>query len=138
VHIRPTAFLNNPIFTWFAAPALRERNELVPPFGNEANIPDCNQRRGPCRRSSACRSRKPFGDIYELTGPVSLDIDGLAAEYALPLQRPMRSTDIPQDTWVAEVLEPLDLPAYLDGDRFDTGQSLFSSVGLTGFEPATT
>ena len=26
VHIRPTAFLDNPIFTWLAAPSLRERN----------------------------------------------------------------------------------------------------------------
>jgi uncharacterized protein YbjT (DUF2867 family) len=28
VHMRPTAFLDNPIFTWLAAPALRERNML--------------------------------------------------------------------------------------------------------------
>jgi hypothetical protein len=55
-----------------------------------------------------------IGDIYELTGPVSLDIDGLAAEYSLGLQRPIRGTDIPQDTWVKEVLKPQGLPAHLE------------------------
>ena len=33
VHIRPTAFLDNPIFTWLAAPFLRDRNVLALPFG---------------------------------------------------------------------------------------------------------
>jgi uncharacterized protein YbjT (DUF2867 family) len=54
------------------------------------------------------------GDIYELTGPVSLDVEGLAAEYALGLGRPIRGTDIPHDTWVQQVLKPLGLPAHLE------------------------
>jgi hypothetical protein len=49
-----------------------------------------------------------------LTGPVSLDIDGLAGEYARGLQRPIRGTDIPQGTWLKEVLQPLGLPAHLE------------------------
>src|ERR1700677_4095148 len=32
VHIRPTVFLDNPLFTWFAAPLLREQNLLALPF----------------------------------------------------------------------------------------------------------
>jgi uncharacterized protein YbjT (DUF2867 family) len=32
VHVRPTAFLDNPLFTWLAAPSLRERNLLALPF----------------------------------------------------------------------------------------------------------
>jgi hypothetical protein len=49
-----------------------------------------------------------------LTGPASLDIDGLAAEYALGLQRPIHGTDIPYETWVQEVLKPLGLPAHVE------------------------
>ena len=55
-----------------------------------------------------------IGDVYELTSPASLDIDGLAAEYSLGLGRPIRGTDIPHETWVREVLKPLGLPAHLE------------------------
>lgn len=34
VHIRPTAFLDKPIFTWIAAPKLREQNLLVLQYGS--------------------------------------------------------------------------------------------------------
>ena len=49
-----------------------------------------------------------------MTGPASLDIDGLAAEYALGLDRPIRGTDIPHETWVREVLKPLGLPSHVE------------------------
>src|SRR5262245_25898425 len=39
VHIGPTAFLDNPIFTWFAAPSMRERNLFVLPFGKARTSP---------------------------------------------------------------------------------------------------
>jgi uncharacterized protein YbjT (DUF2867 family) len=114
VHIRPTAFLDNPIFTWLAAPSLRERNLLALPFGTGRTSPIATS---DVARAVAAVLVDPvhrIGDIYELTGPVSLDIDGLAAEYTLGLQRPIRGTDIPQDIWVEEVLKPLGLPAHLE------------------------
>jgi uncharacterized protein YbjT (DUF2867 family) len=114
VHIRPTAFLENPIFTWFAAPALRERNELVLPFGTGRTSPIAAADVARAVVAVLTDPADRIGDIYELTGPVSLDIDGLAAEYALGLQRPIHGTDIPQDTWVKEVLKPLGLPAHLE------------------------
>jgi uncharacterized protein YbjT (DUF2867 family) len=39
VHVRPTAFLDNPMFTSFAAPSLRERNVLALPFGTGRTSP---------------------------------------------------------------------------------------------------
>ncbi len=114
VHIRPTAFLDNPIFTWFAAPSLRERNLLALPFGTG--------RTSPITASDVARTvaavlvdpAHRIGDVYELTGPASLDIDGLAAEYSVGLGRPISGTDIPHETWVREVLKPLGLPAHLE------------------------
>jgi uncharacterized protein YbjT (DUF2867 family) len=114
VHIRPTAFLDNPIFTWFAAPALRERNVLVLPFGTGRTSPIATSDVARAVVAVLVDPADRVGKIYELTGPVSLDIDGLAAEYALGLQRPISGTDIPQDTWLAEVLKPLGLPAHLE------------------------
>jgi uncharacterized protein YbjT (DUF2867 family) len=114
VHIRPTAFLDNPLFTWFAAPSLRERNLLVLPFGTGRTAPIATS---DVARTVAAVLMDPahrVGDIYELTGPASLDIDGLAAEYTLGLGRPIRGTDIPHETWVREVVKPLGLPAHLE------------------------
>ena len=114
VHIRPTAFLDNPMFTWFAAPSLRDRNLLALPFGTGRTSPIASS---DVARTVAAVLADPthhIGDIYELTGPVSLDIDGLAAEYTLGLHRPIRGADIPHETWVQEVLKPLGLPSHLE------------------------
>ncbi|MET9026653.1 NAD(P)H-binding protein [Nocardia sp. NPDC004168] len=114
VHIRPTVFLDNPIFTGFAAPSLRERNVLALPFGTGRTSPIATS---DVARTVAAVLTDPnhrIGDVYELTGPQSLDIDGLAAEYTLGLHRPIRGTDIPQETWVEEVLEPRGLPAHVE------------------------
>ncbi|WP_157186652.1 hypothetical protein [Nocardia jiangxiensis] len=54
------------------------------------------------------------GDVYELTGPARLDIDGLAAEYTAGLHRQIRGADIPQETWVEEVPETAGLPAHVE------------------------
>ena len=43
-----------------------------------------------------------IGEIYELTGPASLNIDELAVEYTLGLGRPIRGTDVPHETWGAK------------------------------------
>ena len=114
VHVRPTVFLDNPIFTWLAAPSLRAQNVLALPFGTA--------RTSPITASDVARTvtavlvdpAQRIGKVYELTGPVSLDIQGLAAEYTLGLNRPIRGTDIAHKTWVEEILKPLGLPAHLE------------------------
>jgi uncharacterized protein YbjT (DUF2867 family) len=114
VHIRPTAFLDNPLFTWLAAPMLREQNLLALPIGTGRTSPIASSDVARAVAAVLVDPAHRIGDIYELTGPASLDIAGLAAEYALGLQRPIRGTDIPHDTWVQEVLKPLGLPPHLE------------------------
>jgi uncharacterized protein YbjT (DUF2867 family) len=114
VHIRPTAFLDNPLFTRFAAPSLRERNLLALPFGTGRTSPIATSDVARTVTAVLVDPAHRIGDIYELTGPVSLDIDGLAAEYTRGLHRPIRGTDIPHETWVQEVLKPLGLPPHLE------------------------
>ena len=113
VHIRPTAFLDNPIFTWFAAPSLRERNLLVLPFGTGRTSPIATSDVARAVAAMVVDPADRIGNIYELTGPTSLDIDGLAAEYTRGLHRPIQGSDIPHETWVEEVLKPLGLPEHL-------------------------
>ena len=113
VHIRPTVFLDNPLFTWLAVPALRERNELRLPFGTGRTSPIAASDVARVVSTVLVNPTTRIGDIYELTGPASLDINGLAAQYARALQRPITGIDIAHDTWVEEVLKPLGLPAHV-------------------------
>jgi uncharacterized protein YbjT (DUF2867 family) len=114
VHIRPTVFLDNPIFTWLATASLRARDVLALPFGTGKTSPVAAT---DVARSVAAVLVDPVGridEIYELTGPATLNIDGLATEYSRGLQRPIRGTDIPHDIWVADVLKPLGLPPHVE------------------------
>lgn len=113
VHVRPTAFLDNPIFTLFAVPSLRERNVLVLPFGDGRTSPIAASDVARAVSTVLLDPAGRIGHVYELTGPESLDIDGLAAQYARGLHRPITGTDVALDTWVEEVLKPAGLPAHL-------------------------
>jgi uncharacterized protein YbjT (DUF2867 family) len=114
VHIRPTAFLDNPIFTWLAVPSLRERNVLALPFGTGRTSPIATSDVARAVVAVLVDPANRIGEIYELTGPVSLDIDGLAAEYGRGLQRTITGEDIPHDIWVQQVLKPLGLPEHVE------------------------
>ena len=113
VHIRPTAFLDNPIFTWLAAPFLRDRNVLALPFGAGRTSPIAASDVARVVSTVLLDPADRIGDVYELTGPASLDIDELAAQYSRALHRPITGEDIPHDTWVDEVLTPLGLPPHV-------------------------
>lgn len=113
VHIRPTVFLDNPLFTWLAVPSLRERNVLALPFGAARTSPIAASDVARVVSTVLVDPASRIGDVYELTGPVSLDINGLAAQYSRALHRPITGVDIPYDTWVEEVLKPLGLPAHV-------------------------
>jgi uncharacterized protein YbjT (DUF2867 family) len=113
VHIRPTAFLDNPIFTLFAVPSLRERDVLVLPFGDGRTSPIAASDVARGVSTVLLNPAERVGNVYELTGPKSLDIDGLAAQYARGLQRPITGIDIPLDSWIEDVLKPTGLPAHL-------------------------
>jgi uncharacterized protein YbjT (DUF2867 family) len=113
VHIRPTTFLDNPLFTWLAVPSLRRRNVLALPFGTGRTSPIAASDVARVVSTVLLDPADRIGDVYELTGPTSLDIDALAAQYARALHRPITGTDIPHDNWVEEVLTPLGLPPHL-------------------------
>lgn len=114
VHIRPTAFLDNPIFTWLAAPSLRERNLLVLPFGDGRTSPVATSDVARTVAAVLSDPAQHIGRVYELTGPASLDIGGLAEQYSRGLGRPIGGSDIPHETWFREVLHPLGLPAHVE------------------------
>jgi len=113
IHVRPTAFLDNPLFTILAAPTIRDRAALVLPFGTGHTSPIAA---ADVARVVAALLHDPadrIGNVYELTGPQVLDVDGLAAQYGRALGRTVAGEDVPYDEWQRKVLAPIGLPEHV-------------------------
>ena len=113
VHIRPTVFLDNPLFTLLARKSIRDRGVLQLPFGDGRTSPiaaaDVACLVATLLRDSAGGS----GEVYEVTGPEVLDIHGLAERYGRGLNRPITAEDIPHDTWMQQRLRLSGLPEHV-------------------------
>lgn len=113
VHIRPTVFLDNPLFTMLARRSVHDRGVLPLPFGAGHTSPisavDVARVVVALLRDPADR----IGDVYELTGPEVLDMDGLAEHYARALGRPVTAEDTPHDEWTRQYLRTTGLPDHV-------------------------
>jgi uncharacterized protein YbjT (DUF2867 family) len=113
VHVRPTVFLDNPLFTFLASKTVRERGVLALPFGSGRTSPIAA---ADVARVVAALLRDPadrIGNVYELTGPEVLDIDGLAAQYSRALGQSISAEDVAYDEWQREALAPIGLPEHV-------------------------
>ena len=113
IHVRPTIFLDNPLFKFLASQGVRERGVLTLPFGTGRTSPIAAD---DVARVVAALLRNPagrVGRVYELTGPEALDINGLAEQYTRALKRPISAEDVPLDEWEHEVLAPAGLPDHV-------------------------
>jgi uncharacterized protein YbjT (DUF2867 family) len=114
VHIRPTAFLDNPLFTTLAARSIRENGTIELPFGTGRTSPIAV---ADVARVVATVLRDPaphVGHVYELTGPRTVDMTELAEEFSRALGRPVAYVDVPLDRWRAEVLAKAGLPPHTE------------------------
>ena len=114
VHVRPTVFMENPLFTMLAAGSIRDRGVLVLPFGRGMTSPIAA---ADVARVVAAVVQNPagrVGAVYELTGPEVLDINGIADQYARALGRPVAAEDIALDAWTDQVLVPIGLPPHVE------------------------
>jgi uncharacterized protein YbjT (DUF2867 family) len=114
IHVRPTVFLDNPLFTFLATPTIRDRGVLTLPFGTGHTSPIAA---ADVARVVAALLRDPadrIGDVYELTGPEVLDVTGLAEQYSRALGRPITGEDVPYDHWQRDVLAPIGLPEHVE------------------------
>jgi len=103
VQIRPTVFLENPLFTILAARSIREQQLLALPFGSGRTSPIAA---GDVADAITAVLRNPaehIGAVYELTGPTILDVDGLAAQYSSALGRDISGQRVDFDDWRSEL-----------------------------------
>jgi uncharacterized protein YbjT (DUF2867 family) len=113
VHVRPTVFLDNPLFTLLARRSVHDRGVLPLPFGtgHTSPIPAADVAR--VIVAVLCNPADRIGNVYELTGPEVLDINGVAEQYARALQRPVTAEDTPYDQWIRLHLRTSGLPEHV-------------------------
>jgi uncharacterized protein YbjT (DUF2867 family) len=103
VQIRPTVFLENPLFTVLAARSILDRAVLALPFGAGRTSPIAA---GDVADTVAAILQDParhIGAVYELTGPTVLDIDGLAEQYSRAPDRPITAESVDFDDWLSDL-----------------------------------
>jgi len=104
VHVRPTAFLDNPLFTVLGAASIRERGVLALPFGDGRTSPIAAADVAHVVATLLLEPDGRIGHVYELTGPEVLDIAGLAQQYGKALGRPILGEDLASDDLQAELV----------------------------------
>src|SRR5690349_3673323 len=112
VHIRPTVFLDTALFTTMAARSIQENGTIALPFGTGRTSPVAVD---DVARVVATVLRDPaphIGQVYELTGPRSVDMTELAAAFSRALGREVSYVDLPPQRW-EEQLPKLGLPPHV-------------------------
>ena len=115
VHVRPTVFLQNPFFLDWAAESIKRDGTMRLPFGSGRTSPVDTLDVAEVIAAVLADPAPHVGKVYELTGPKSQDLHGLAAEYAAALGRPVTYVDVPLERWRDEELRKLGLPEHLYG-----------------------
>jgi uncharacterized protein YbjT (DUF2867 family) len=113
VHIRPTVFADNPFFTSLIARSVAEHGTIRLPFGTGRTAPVSA---ADVARVVATVLEDPdphIGHVYDLTGPRSQTMDGIAQEYSRALGKPVRYVDVPAGEWARKVLSRAGLPPHL-------------------------
>jgi uncharacterized protein YbjT (DUF2867 family) len=114
VHVRPTLFLDNPLFTTVAARTIADSGTIRLPFGTGRTSPITTDDVARVVADILTDPGPYIGRVLELTGPRSQDMNGVADEYARALSRPVTYVDIPPETWARQVLAAAGLGPYVE------------------------
>jgi uncharacterized protein YbjT (DUF2867 family) len=114
VHVRPTLFLDNPLFTTLAARSIGDSGTIRLPFGTGRTSPVTTDDVARVVASALTDPKPYIGRVLELTGPRSQDMNGVADEYGRALSRPVTYVDVPWETWAEQVLAGAKLGPYVD------------------------
>jgi uncharacterized protein YbjT (DUF2867 family) len=114
VHVRPTLFLDNPLFMTVAARTIADSGTIRLPFGAGRTSPIAVSDVAGVVATVLTDPGSYIGRALELTGPRSQDMNGVAEEYARALGRPVSYVDVPSEAWATQVLGPARLGPYVD------------------------
>jgi NAD(P)H dehydrogenase (quinone) len=98
-HVRPTVFQENPFFMALAAETIAASGTLRLPFGTGRTSPVAARDVAEVVAAILMEPGRYVGQVIELTGPRSVDLDALAAEYSAALGRPVAYVPIALAAW---------------------------------------
>jgi uncharacterized protein YbjT (DUF2867 family) len=113
VHVRPTVFLQHFFFLDWAAESIARDGTIRLPFGSGRTSPVDTVNVAEVIAAILASPAGHVGKVYELTGPVSQDLYGMAAEYSEALGRPVKYVDVPFERWRDQELRPRGLPEHV-------------------------
>jgi uncharacterized protein YbjT (DUF2867 family) len=113
VTVRPTVFLEG-FFLPLTGPSVRDRSRIELPFGRGKTNPVAAADVARVVAAVLADPGPHLGRIYELTGPRSQDLHGIAREYSDALGREVTYSDITPEDWERE-LKRAGLPEHLTG-----------------------
>src|SRR6266478_8941050 len=113
VHVRPTVFLQHPFFSEWAAESIALDSTIRLPFGTGRTSPIDARDVAEVIAAILMNPTAHIGKTYELTGPRSQDMPGVAAEYSDALGRPITYVDVSFDQWRDQELRRHNLPEHL-------------------------
>ncbi|MEV7319429.1 NAD(P)H-binding protein [Streptomyces sp. NPDC093970] len=113
VHVRPTVFMENPLFGMLAVASARRDGTVRLPFGTARTSPVSARDVAAVVARLLLDPSPRTGRVHELTGAGSRDMTAIAAEFSAALGRPVTYVDVPYDEWVEHDLEPLGLDPHL-------------------------
>jgi uncharacterized protein YbjT (DUF2867 family) len=113
VHVRPTVFLENPLFMELAARSIAKDGAIHLPFGSGRTSPIAAHDVADAIAIILVDPATHIGKVYELTGPQSLGITELAAQFSTALGRTVSYVDEPFEEWRDRDLQSLNLPDHV-------------------------
>ncbi len=98
VHVRPTSFLDT-FFLRLSMRSIREHQQIRLPFGDGKTSPIASEDVARVMATILEAPTEHIGKIYELTGPRSQDMHGVAEEFSRALGRPITYVNVPWEPW---------------------------------------
>lgn len=98
VHVRPTSFLDT-FFLRLSMRSIREHQQIRLPFGDGKTSPIASEDVARVIATILEAPAEHIGKIYELTGPRSQDMNGVAEEFSRALGRPITYVNVPWEPW---------------------------------------
>jgi len=113
-HVRPTVFMENPLFSMVAVTSIQRNDTIRLPFGDARTSPvaalDVAE---VVAHLLAGDPPEHVGHVYQLTGAASRDMTAIAAEFSAALGRQITYVDVPYEEWLEHDLKPVGLPPHV-------------------------
>ncbi|WP_107051298.1 NAD(P)H-binding protein [Streptomyces sp. NRRL S-1022] len=113
VHVRPTVFMENPLFARVAVASALRDGTIRLPFGSARTSPVAAADVAEVIAHLLLAPSSPSRRVYELTGARARDMAAIAAEFSAALGRPVTYVDVPYEEWLEEDLKKQDLPPHV-------------------------